>query len=435
MIRTILNISKLSFFLSLGKIIYALVNLWLASQLTPKEYAFLGISLAFQTLFASLCGSGLAERSYAELKGIASSLERLQIYSSLSQQFILNVFVFGFALFALYCFGIFSEISPILAIVSSLNGVLMGLISLTATFSQYEFRTNEVIRYSLLGSGAACFSYIMGGLFFPETQYIITLTLFSLFLLGFPFGLYSNMRYNPFRFEGISFNSFRPYLPYFIIAIFGWLCGYGINLVLPSVVSIDDIATYTYLYTFAGFSGFLLATLNSHCMPRVLRWLSSASSNSSALPRIEKLYSLLCLVGIAFSALPLLACYVDYTFITGIPLRLQLSHGDSFNLSWLLLAYVFDIPRWNCLNFFYFHDCSRDLMRITIVSGSLGILIWILMIKLMGSSAIYIGFFAQSFLKTFFFSIYSRIRWNLGQPYGALFLSLLLPILAYFLQV
>ena len=162
-----------------------------------------------------------------------------------------------------------------------------------------------------------------------------------------------------------------------LIAILGWLSGYGINFVINTLQDGVDVATFTLLFTVASVSQLIASSLNMAWAPRFYAYYNSRSVDLAE-NRSRFIYSLLVIalaVGgcIAVALLPWLAHLVGG----------NLAHYGSYQteLAWLMAGYVASAPWWQGQNYFHISGKSHALMRLTLWSGGFGMVLWVLAIS------------------------------------------------------
>lgn len=374
------------------------VTFWVAKTLTIDEFASWGLLFALQAGVASFSGIGIFE-ALASLSAVNGS--KFDKFSNvIFPAFISSAaIVCAIGLLAAYFTDLYKYDLLVLSC-AILSGVLLSLCSLNSQVSRLNLHNYKSLIYSFLlpaismiGAVGAFFciktleSFFFGGTLGFVSGFLVLL----LFRAAFPVKPTLN-----FLNSELLFSVVVRMVPYFVIAIFGWLSGYGNTFIISKIFEPDEIARYTFAMSVAAILQLVASAVNQVWTPQFLQLYSSEPSNVVA----QKANYVSFAQGLALGTIALV-CMVflpkAFSWIGG-----NLSSYVSMNseMFFLFSGYISLIPWWFCQNYILVNDSGVNLMRLTIATGFLGIAVWVFCMVYFGSLGIYIGFFLQMALRS-----------------------------------
>jgi O-antigen/teichoic acid export membrane protein len=194
-------------------------------------------------------------------------------------------------------------------------------------------------------------------------------------------------------------------------ALFGWLSGYGNNVLIDRFFSAREIGRYTMALSIAAAVHLIAAALNSVWAPRFYRLFGKMAA-----PSLEALnrafYNLLAallggLGGCLIVLIPIIAEQI------GGNLSAYADLGG--NLVALVAGYVVLTAWWQTSNHLLAHGAGSIILKVTVVTGVIGTVCWVALMILFGPAGIYAGFVVMMALRAITLGIAARrlvaIQW------------------------
>ena len=398
----------------------ALLVVALATAIPPESFAQFGILYALYGAAASFCIVGLQEITASRLKRHGSELRRNVLFQRVSGLAYVSGLI-GLMIVSPFIVSALIMSIPTSAVIAS---VMLGALTSYEVLQANLQRIGDRNAASLISSAGipicSVIGLAVGGWIARDIAYIFILALLCSSIV-FYFQIFKKQvflpvipRINRAVVEAINI------VPFVLIAILGWLSGYGINFVINTLQDGVDVATFTLLFTVASVSQLIASSLNMAWAPRFYAYYNSGSvdlaENRSRF--ISALLVIALAVGgcIAVALLPWLAHLVGG----------NLAHYGSYQteLAWLMAGYVASAPWWQGQNYFHISGKSHALMHLTLWSGGFGMVLWVLAILIIGREGIYIGFFVQMCIKATAMWIMSGRYWGMRPPIFTILLFL-----------
>ena len=406
------------------KAAYATFLLLLASKLPPAVYADFGIIYAVHTGVIAFSIVGLQEITAARLKHFNCTDERTLLF----QQIANSAYVVGSLttiILLLFSFFFLAEDGNFFTIaVAIFLGNVIGFSLLQANFH----RLNGSYSISLLFSALVPMSgiiaqilalWLLGELLpiFLSGLFASTLALLWLITKGLAWQGTHLFSLSWLKIKQGFAAEILVLIPFLIIAIFGWISGYGMNLIINLQFDKLQIALFTFLYTIASLSQVVANSLNMIWAPKFFRLYNSgdlkAAEDGSR---------------VFFSILALVLGIVGFMGVTLLPWVTKFFGGNfsqygsaQLELALLMSGYVFSICFWHVQSYFHVTGLSNQLMRLTVWSGGLGLIAWIICMILFGVSGIFLGFAIQMLIKSIAMWHAGKTRWNVRTTWFSAF--------------
>jgi len=135
----------------------------------------------------------------------------------------------------------------------------------------------------------------------------------------------------------------------------------------------------------------------------------------------------------------LIIAIVSSFIIISYPYVLDLIGGNlvnykdfQFELMLIFLSYLTLTSWWNSYNYFLYFGKGKLVFKIVIISSSIGLFIWVLLIYFLKDIGVYIGFLIQMMLRALVINIYSKQLYNVNYNWLYLLLSFCILISTYF---
>lgn len=219
-------------------------------------------------------------------------------------------------------------------------------------------------------------------------------------------------------------------LPYAVVAVLGWISGYGNNVIIKFIFGSETVAQYTLAFTLAMPIFMVCNATNQAWNPKFIElsktWIADDLNHANA----------------AASAIQILmVSFCAVTLILFCPIFLKQLGGNLMNYAdvvpeagFLMLGYV-SLHLYYRVSIYYFvnHESKRFMLN-SIISGLIGILISVMLMITIGRIGIYYGFIITNVLLGVFFSTYAYTRWSIQWPTGNLTMAVAVIVGAIFLS-
>ena len=143
---------------------------------------------------------------------------------------------------------------------------------------------------------------------------------------------------------------------------------------------------------------------------------------------------------IFYGKMSLIIAVVSSFIIISYPYVLDLIGGNlvnykdlGFELMLIFLSYLTLTSWWNSYNYFLYFGKGKLVFKIIIISSSIGLFIWVLLIYFLKDIGVYIGFLIQMMLRALVINIYSKQLYNVNYNWLYLLLSFCILISTYFI--
>jgi len=405
------------------KLITFLLLFWLARDLSVDEYAEFGLFYSMQLGIVAFSISGIIESATGFLKSNSiNSIEKLFFNSKI--------------VFLLYFSIIFFLLSTYYYLFLDTGIVFFAVIycSLILSYCSLQF---QLLRINEKHIKSIIFSF-----FIPLVGFIGALILYSNFRnyefyfygasIGLTISIIISIIFQKINFK-VEINLAKKIIyksaPFILVAFVGWCSGYGNSFIINFFLESESVAKYTFLLTL-GSSVLVIATsLNQVWAPRVYKLISN-----SDFIKVEKESS------IFYGKMSLIIAVVSSFIIISYPYVLDLIGGNlvnykdlGFELMLIFLSYLTLTSWWNSYNYFLYFGKGKLVFKIIIISSSIGLFIWVLLIYFLKDIGVYIGFLIQMMLRALVINIYSKQLYNVNYNWLYLLLSFCILISTYFI--
>jgi len=398
---------------SLVKGASAAVVVMLAMVLPPASFANFGILYTMQSAMGTFAATGLSEVTAGRIGLYSQGVRRRILFKRVAGFFIVTaslalIFIGIPALFIANSKGIATP-----AIFAISLGAVIAFGTLQAGFLRFEERHGP----SLLSSAGVPLASIVGlmlGAWWAESLEAV----FGFALVGAGSTLFfllisSHSYIGPLPHVRHLRRDIFAIMPFAIMGIFGWLSGYGMNLIIDVRLDSIDVARFTFLFTVSSIAQMVASSMNMVWAPRFYH-LFNEGKRAEAERKNRKFFSILALILGATSAV-VVALLPWFTYVVGGNL---VFYGKfRFELALLFFGYIVSIPLWHGQNYYLVSNQGRSLMRLAVWSGIAGLLAWIACIQFFGSIGIFLGFPIQIAMKSFVVWLGARKQWGAKPPW------------------
>lgn len=406
-----------------------IIFLYLAEKLSTSEYAKFGLGYAAFTALGAFASSGIYEsliRQYLEV----DENERNRLYRIANTTFVFNACILTVVSLTIVLAFDFSDFGSFLEIIMIMVGGLFSAFFLTQA---NIFRLREMHQVAIIYLIVPPVLSYIGGLIFV-LLFNTSIAFFTGSGIGFVVSL---LAFSIFRMKRIGFQFdlkaikkvLLGSLPFLLIAIVDWLSGYGNSFSINSVFNKQEVAFYVFAYTLASLIQLLASSMNQVWSPRFV-----ALYKDSAETEVSKKYRGFSLAQgaiLGFAGAVILLAFFPITDLLNV---LQEYNSIQKPLFFLFAGYIACIPLWQAQNYFIVKKAGSVLMKITLVSGFIGLTCWILCMLYIPNSGIYVGFLIYMLIRSGMAYSVARSKWGLdllweGTLLGWLLISMALIVI------
>lgn len=384
-----------------------LLFFWFAHGLSVEDYARFGLLYALQTAVAALAVAGIVETTIGGLKSARSTVQQQRLLNSANLVHLGSAF-FSFAV-VVAAFSWSKSFGWAALFVAAAGGVLTSFFTIQSQLA----RIVENHRVALTLGFVPQIVGLAGGL----AGFLIERSSLG-FFAGFASGLVLSLplvRLTSFGFaRSHTERSDIKYMllhmgPYILVAVVDWFGGYGNTYLVKIFFSSEVVARFVFAYTLSSIMHLIATSMNQAWSPRVFKMVHDYSTEIAEREN-RKFYLLEGMVlGVASGAI-LFILPVIMNLIG--PSMLPYS-GIQLEVSILFAAYVCVVPWYHSQNYYYVHAKGALLMRISIVSSLIGLVLWIVAAWLLGALGAYVGFFLMMVVKMVCGVFWARRQWGI----------------------
>lgn len=396
-----------------------LVTLWLARTMDTETFGVWGLAFSLQTALSTFSLMGIVEATTAIFFKNESQLHRSLVHSAANLAFIL-VATISFLVLTTYILvnHVLAQwaITAILGV--ELCGILAGYSLLQSQLARFDDNHKKSLFYVFV---PPFFGTIGGAALFmigrtPQDFFYGTLAGFLVASIRI-----SRRKHFPIARGWIAIKPLlRRTPPYILIAIFGWLSGYGNNFIIEHFFDSHAIAGFTFAMTIGSIIQLLASAMNQVWSPIFYRQthheeIASVEKKNRRFYTIEVYVMATASMAISF-LIPLCADRVGGNLV---------HYGKMHTEFFLILSsYLLLVPYWHIQNYYMAYDQGRKIMNNTIVTSIIGVTVWVMLMATFGQIGIYAGFFVQMALRTAGIYLQSRRYWQLAIPWRHVVISM-----------
>lgn len=398
---------------ALQRILAAIVLVWMARELAVTEYGRFGLLYALQQGVVVFALGGLVEAVVGQLKEHRTSSDTEYLFRVARAAFCVGL------LAALIACGAYSWASSSIVSAGAAEYACVlasGAVLAAAMFMAHLERLRERHARAVLlnfvpavaGLSAGAVAVAMTGnssSFFAGSaaSSALSLTLLGVWTIG---GERAPTASGTLQVRNLLLQS----LPFLVVALIGWLSGYGNNYVIEAILGREDVGYYTLALAYASLLLMVTAALNQVWTPRFY-----ALSREMAVAQLERIncdfHSVLAfalgMMGGAFViAMPVIAELVGGNFAGYGTLRTE--------LALMFWGYVVLTPWWQCANYLLVNGMGTTMLRITVGSSALGMVVWVVLMFTVGRLGVYLGFAAMMILRSAMMLYVAKRHWPIA---------------------
>ena len=431
MVKKLLYLSTIYAGLSaLVKGISFIAIILIAKYFSTEQYAIFALLFSIHQGVASFSIAGINESVIGFLKENKSQKSKDELFSNVLVTTIPTTLIVFLSAMITYYFYL-KQKNPEIIFLVFLFTIISGTLLSYSIFNSKIFRLKEnhfgAIMYLffpqlllfIVGSVSIFISnninYFFISSFFSILSFIIILKIFFKELnLPLTIGRHS---------KKIIIKS----IPYYAIAVLGWLGGYGNNFIINIFLEKYDIAAFTFIYTLSGILLLISNSLNQVWAPRFYN--SFSKKNYKSLEQKNSFFYGILNVIISITVAAIIILYPTAIRIFGG--NLDAYSNMQFELYLLLTSFIIYTPVWHYRLHYYVRSFGNKLMKINLLSSVVGIVATIFFIKNYGSLGIYIGFMSHNIVNLLCMMFFSNREWNIIINWSCFWLSLSIGLTAF----
>lgn len=389
------------------KLLGFLLSLWIARALIPEEYGIWGLAFAIQVGIGTFGIVGIQESLVGLLKEHPGQAGRGYLYAASMKAYLATLAItLVVSLYVTFVALGWKSIGAIGYAGVIVSGSLMALTALQAQIARLEEDHIASLTFSFLVPLAGVCGSAIAFEVIPSVDAFFAGSGFGMLLVTAIY--YRRLRGLTPRTSDVTLirsKLLRRLNPFVIVALFGWLSGYGSSLFVNHLFGLDDVAKITFLLTIGSVLQLLTTALNQVWAPRFYSLIHS-NQDIEAVERLNHRFYNAQSFGLgAFSAI----C------IAGMPYLVDIAGGQltsyrhmQVELFLIFIGYIILVPWTHCQNYLLVYDKGKTLMYVVLFTSIIGLSVWIILMNLLGAIGIYLGFFIQMMLRSIGISISVR---------------------------
>jgi O-antigen/teichoic acid export membrane protein len=403
-----------------------LLSLWMAASLSVSDYASWGLLYAFQTALTTFGAAGILEAVVGLLASNEQVEQRRKLFGGATGTFAVTMTASIVVAVMLWIFVFGRESASFLTLASVLaSGVLLAFVALQAQVIRLEERHFASLAFNfvapllaLVGSAVWFAAERSAQSYFFGSAVGLAAALAVLWRAG-EIQVYRPVLHRKHRNAVI-----RRLGPYIAVAFFGWLSGYGNNIVVATLFSATEVAQFTFALSVGAVMQLVASSLNQVWSPRFFR-ITRTESFDSVEQKNRRFYFSQSIVLGTVAALSILLLPPLLNSLGG-----NLSFYGSMRMELFLVfgAYIILSPWWHCHNYFLAYDRGQSVLNIVLVTSALGIGAWLLLMWVLGPLGIYVGFFCQMVIRSVGIAMYARRFWPVRVTWGGVAIGMLVAL-------
>jgi O-antigen/teichoic acid export membrane protein len=390
------------------KLINFALFLWLARIFDSNSYAQFGLFYALQTGISTFAVAGIFESIVGLLKKYTEAHQKEKLFSAANFTFLMMVLFVGTISTFYFFFSNGSRFnSSIFWVIAS--GCVLAFATLQSQTVRLEEKHFASLSYSFiipLCSTLAAFGALLIDsdvkMFFVGTTLGGVVPMVVLAFLGVKAKL-------SFNFSVEVKYILKRISPFILVAILGWLSGYGNNYIIDFYLSKEMVARFTFALSIGSVMQMISTALNQVWAPR---FYNTTDENNHELVEDQnsKFFKVSAIALGGFGGF-FLALYPAIINFLGGNLSNYLSM--TFEVFILFASYLSLLVWTYCFNYFLIYDRGNQIMKIVVSTSIVGIITWVLLIWQLGEIGVYVGFFLQMLMRNIVIYIVAKNYWSL----------------------
>lgn len=410
-----------------------LLFVWLAKTFAVPEYARWGLLYAFQTAVVTFSLVGIIESITNLLHKYPEQEQRAVLFSSAIDVFLRIAAVsvilatVGGLLIQRYGNGSVEFESVPGALFS---GVLLAYATLMTQIYQLEGRHVVAVAFSFLFPVCGLTGSLIATAFVPSAGAYFLGGMAAMMLAAVAYRKHLAIRNFGRSSPEVRNQIYARIAPYVAVALFGWLGGYGNNIIVNHIFQPAEVARFTFSLTVASVMQLAATSLNQVWSPRFYQIVQLEPID--VVERMNwRFYGLQSVILGIVGAASLIVLPLVTGFLGG---NLVEYGGMQTELFFIVIGYVCLCPWWHCMNYLLFFDKGPTVMRVTIVTSAIGITIWISLMLAFGAIGIYLGFFLQMVVRSVGIAYVVKRQWPIRNSWAGVFLGIGVALIALLTQ-
>lgn len=399
----------------------------LAKSLGVTMFGVFGLLYTYQVTLNTFSTVGIIEKLPSQFAGLKDAADRQRLYKKTNALFLLLSLL---SIIAVLIYGFFDVVvveNFTSFIYIGISAIILSYFTIQSSFFRFDLKylssvivSNLPLLISLVGLYVASLLGMAMGSIILCSLLGLLLGLVCLFFLKLTYG------FAPIGRKDIA-GELKVIWPFFFIAVFSLFSGYGANFLISKMLHIDDVGVFTFFVTVTSIMHLVANSMNLVWGPKF--FVLFGEEDKTTLNRSNKRFYIFQTLILFFVSL---AVVLFLAFFKG---TFQEYKPHFFKLSFLFVAYLFNVPWYMNTNFYIASARSKKLMQIVSISGIIGLAGLYFFITIFGSYGIYFGFFLGYFAKSVLIGYDSFKTWRSDTPWVFIVgLSALLLLTSYLLS-
>lgn len=390
---------------------------YIATMLSPDEYGRFGLAFALVTALGAFGCAGLIERTVEQLAHYSNPQRQRILFRGQTGLMMINAAAWALILAIVFWRGFPGEDTVLIL----LAALLMGMALVAMTFQSFVLRQQNQMMLSAflmaaVGGGASIGMIIAAAL----------CEALSAIMLGGAVGSWAGLLI-AFRRDWPAIqlppllslpSEFQALFPYYLVALVGWLGGYGLTTVVAVIFDAAEAGKYMFLLTISVILQVLGASLNSVWAPKFYS-IYNAGETVLAELRAQLVYKGLTAI------MTIAACVVllMLPIMTWIAPNLGQYLNEPLKLAMLMVGYLLLIPVWHVNNYMYVTKSRQALLWSTVFPTLFGLPLLAVMAFMFGDFWLYVGYATWSLMRAVTSFAFMRRTIELSPPWGWLMVA------------
>jgi O-antigen/teichoic acid export membrane protein len=197
--------------------------------------------------------------------------------------------------------------------------------------------------------------------------------------------------------------------PYVVVAILTWTVGYGSTYLVKSLLTLEAVAAFVFVYTISSALQIVATSLNQVWSPRFF----SLAQQQTIIELEVHNHRFFLIQGFCLGFISALVLFLYHPILNFFGGNLLQYQNNLSGLAWLLAGYIASIPWWHSQNYYYLNKKSVSFMNGVMISTSVGLIFWLIAISIWSVEGVYYGFFTMMLLRSLILWFRAKQLWAL----------------------
>lgn len=385
------------------------VFVWLAQHLSVADYGTFGLFYSLQQGISTFCAAGLFESAVARWTSERDSGDVAKFRAGVDSAFgvMALISVLATAIAIARSPGLRSAGLPFLAAVT-VGGLLLGYATLRSQVVRLreEHRASAALSFfpalSAVACGATCFLAFrsVDAFFFGSAAgALVALTAVE--------ATRARGRDSDGSAGDVAVALLKGASPFAVIAILGWLSGFGTNYLIDGMLTRGDVGRFTFALSVCSVMLLVAGALNQVWCPQFYRRALSTPFGQLEADNKSFYTGLALALGLLGGGIVLVLPRV----LLAVGGNLAAYSSMSGSMALLFGGYVLLTPWWHCHNHFLARGLGAPILKVTVATSVVGVGALLGLMATIGERGIYVGFTFQMLIRSAGILVAAKRRW------------------------